>query len=101
MDGTFKRGLKIGDTVHMDFELREYSTADLFAAENEVPADKPIQFQAALVARQLVRVGTYTGPFTLALITRLHPVDIGILRRAQGELEKLGEADSPADVPPT
>lgn len=48
--GTLKHGLKIGSTVHKEFEVRPAKSEDMFAAEDEVGSDKPIQFSAALLA---------------------------------------------------
>lgn len=91
--GTLKKGLKIGDEVHKDFEMQEPITGDMFAAEAETPAQNVITFNAALMARQLVSIGTYTGPFTLGMIGSLRATDYNTLREAQVELDLLGEAE--------
>lgn len=93
--GTLKRGLKVGDQVHKDFELRECTAGDYFAAEASSDSSKPITFQASLVAQQLVRVGTFEGPFTLSMLSKLHPSDVQILIKARQELEAQGEAEQP------
>lgn len=80
--GKFKKGMRIGSEVHMDFELREMSTEDMLEAELEFTAATPMNFKAALAARQLVRVGTYQGPFTTSMVRKgLNPVDFDILTR--------------------
>src|SRR3546814_14990040 len=60
--GTLKRGMKIGDAVHKEFELRQCTAADYFAAEGSADSSKSITYQAALVAQQLVRIGEFSGP---------------------------------------
>jgi phage FluMu protein gp41 len=91
--GSLKHGLKIGDDVHREFEMQESITGDFFAAENEVSPEKTLTFSAALIARQLVRVGSYTGPFTHGMLGTLRTADFNTLRQAQTELDVLGEAE--------
>jgi phage FluMu protein gp41 len=90
--GTLKYGLKVGDTVHRDFALREATTDDLIAAEEEAGPEKQIAFNAALIAIQLVRIGTFEGPFTPSMIRALKASDFWKLRTAQVELEAAGES---------
>lgn len=92
LKGTLKHGLKIGEQVHKDFELRELTTQDMFDAEQLADSSKPLTFNAALLCKQLVRIGTFTGPFTIAMIGRLKPADYAILQGKQTEADKLGEA---------
>jgi phage FluMu protein gp41 len=94
--GTLKRGLKVGDTVHKEFELREGTTADYFAAEaSGADSSRSITFQAALVAQQLVRIGTFEGPFTVRMLGNLHPQDMQMLTDARTRLEAEGEGEQP------
>ncbi len=93
--GTLKRGLKIGEVFHTEFELREMTTADMFAAEADAPIDKSFSYSGALLCRQLVRIGDFKGPFTLAVIGKLPPGDFARLRIAQRELDEEGEAEQP------
>ncbi|WP_028008683.1 phage tail assembly protein [Solimonas flava] len=90
--GTLKHGLKIGDVVHKEFELREATTGDMFDAEAEVTPNQPLGFSGALICRQLVRIGTFEGPFVLGMLRKMKPTDFALLRAAQLEAEKLGEA---------
>jgi|GEM_PF-765019 Mu-like prophage FluMu protein gp41 len=91
--GTLKHGLKIGDEVHREFEMQEPNTGDLFAAEQETTVQNVMTFNGALMARQLVRIGSFAGPFTLGMIGTLRTVDFNLLREAQTELDVLGEAE--------
>ncbi|WP_126456732.1 hypothetical protein [Sulfuriflexus mobilis] len=90
--GKLKHGLKIGDTQPMtDFAMKPVATAqEMFDAEQEAGVDTPLSFNAAMMARQMVRIGTYEGPFTLGVIGTLSPSDYGILRTAQMEMEQAG-----------
>jgi phage FluMu protein gp41 len=90
--GKLKHGLKVGEEkrVH-DFEMKPMATAqEMFDAEMDAGVDTPLAFNAALMARQLVRIGDYEGPFTLSLIGTLSPADYSILRTAQMELSDAG-----------
>jgi phage FluMu protein gp41 len=94
--GLLKRGLKVGDQVHKEFELREGTTADYFAAEaGGADSSQQITFQAALVAQQLVRIGTFEGPFTVRMLGNLHPQDMQMLTNARARLEVEGEDEQP------
>ena len=90
--GTLQHGLQIGDQVHKEFELREALAGDMFEAEADAPTDRAMTYRCALIARQLVRVGTFTGPFTLATLAKLKGPDIAILLAAQAELDAAGES---------
>lgn len=93
--GQLKHGLKIGQEVHKEFELRQCTGADYFAAENEVDSSKTLTYAVALVAQQLVRIGTFEGPFTLSMLGKLHPADLARMKTAREELELLGEDSQP------
>ncbi|MFC3716802.1 phage tail assembly protein [Luteimonas soli] len=94
--GTLRKGLKVGDATHKEFELRQCTAADYFAAEaSGADSSKSITFQAALVAQQLVRIGEFTGPFTVAMLGRLHPSDLNQMVAARAELEAEGEEQQP------
>ncbi|WP_025918203.1 phage tail assembly protein [Herminiimonas sp. CN] len=96
--GQFKKGMKVGKDVHMDFELREMTTEDMLDAELEVSSAKPMNFNAELAMRQLVRVGSYEGPFTVGMIRKLAPPDFHLLRTGLAEVAKLGEESSPSEA---
>lgn len=89
--GTLKHGLAIGDTVHKEFELRQCTGADYFAAEDHADSSKQVTYNAALVAQQLVRIGTFTGPFTLGMLGKMHPGDLMAMTTARAKLEVQGE----------
>lgn len=96
--GQFKHGMKVGKDVHKDFELREMTTAIMLDAELMVPAGKPANFAAALASLQLVRVGSYEGPFTLGMVRSLSPDDFNALREGLNAVALLGEEPSPSNA---
>ncbi len=93
--GVLKHGLKIGDVVHKSFEVREATTADLFAAEDIATSDKPVSFNAALLCQQLVSIGEYTGPFSLAILGKMKKEDFFIMQAARQALDDEGEDEQP------
>lgn len=113
---TLKHGLKIGETVHTEAELREPSVGDMIdaVAESErvvmvedIPGQaprpallaSPVLVSINSIARQIVRVGTHPGPFTLAEMRRLHPDDLKLLQAHAALLEsaalEVGRAGEP------
>lgn len=96
--GPLKFGISINGVVHKDFQMREASVDDLLDAEMDADVMKPLNFNAQLMVRQLVKVGSFEGPFTEGMIRRLKPADWRILRAAQSEIDALGE-DGPASAP--
>lgn len=91
--GTLKHGLKIGETLHRDYELREAGTADLFDAEDSAPVNKRLAFQGALIALQLVKLGELSGPIDFKLIRKLHPADFDQLVADKQRADELGKTE--------
>lgn len=89
--GTLKHGLKVGEKLYLEFEMRECTTADLFAAEEDASVDKKLSFRGALIGRQLVKLGEISGPIPFASIGKLHPEDFDLLVKAQDEADKKGK----------
>ncbi|WP_292999571.1 phage tail assembly protein [Nevskia sp.] len=89
--GTLRDGITISGKTHLEFELREPTTDDLFEAEDEAGTDTPLKFNGAVIARTLVRCGTFNGPFTFQMIRKLTRRDYVTLSNAMKEAEKLGE----------
>lgn len=96
--GSLRLGLMINGVAHKDFILREATVDDLLDAELDADVTKPLNFNAQLMVRQLVKIGSFEGPFTVGQIRRLKPVDWRRLRAAQSEVDELGE-DDPASEP--
>lgn len=91
--GLLKHGLKIGDAVCKHFTLQEAITADLLAAEDTASIQQALGFSAALLARQLVSIDEFDGPFTPGMLGQLRVGDFNILRAAQLEIDKAGEIE--------
>lgn len=96
--GSLKKGLVIEDVAHTEFELREATVEDMLDAEQEASVATPLNFNAQMMVRQIVKISTkdgksFTGPFTIGMIKKLSPADFRTLRTKQGELDKLGEAE--------
>jgi phage FluMu protein gp41 len=91
--GALKVGLSINGELHKDFELREALAGDIFAAEDDATGDKPTTFRAAILARQLVHVGSYKGPFSIEMLGKLKGRDLSVLLTKQRELDALGEGE--------
>lgn len=96
VSGTLKDGFAINGEKHKDFVMREALARDFFSAERDATGDLPTTYRAAMIARQLVRVGTYEGPFTLSMLGLLKGKDLAVLMLKQQELDALGEETQPA-----
>ncbi|KJZ09486.1 hypothetical protein TW85_21970 [Marinomonas sp. S3726] len=88
--GKLTNGILFEGKKQTDYEMREVETAgELFDAEIESGGvENQLAFNGALIARQLVRVGDFTGPFGIEHIRKLSPQDFTELRKAQGKLSK-------------
>lgn len=98
LSGPLPGGFLAEGVTHDTFTMRAADVGDLLDAELESDVTRPLGFNAALMVRQLVRVGTFEGPFTLNMIRRLKPKAWRQLRAAQSELDALGEGE-PAIAP--
>ncbi len=93
--GQLKDGFVYRDEKQFDFEIGAVKTAGaMFEAEIESGGvQNTLAFNGALMATQLVSIGTCNGPFTLETIKGLSPADYNILRNAQYELNKVDDTD--------
>lgn len=91
--GTLRHGLKIGKVLCKRFTMREPKAGDLFHAEQQVPPDRSLAFNAALWTRTLSLEEAPDVPLTLGMFGALKQGDYSTLRAAQMELDLLGEAD--------
>ncbi len=93
-------GLKIGEEVHKEAELREASAGDMIAAMSDTEkviatpegyqiAANPALVGIAVLGRQIVRIGTHKGPLTMAEMGYLSAMDLSLL---QAEADKLEQA---------
>lgn len=94
ISGPLKVGIMIEGELRTTFQMREALLDDLLETEEVADLIKPLNFNAELMTRQLVKVGSYEGPFTVGMLRkRIKPVDWRILRAAQTELDAVGEAE--------
>jgi len=100
-------GFKIGDVVHLEAEIREASSGDIIEAmedservvmlpgsdrQEPVLVASPTMVGIHTLRRQIVRIGDYQGPLTLAEIKRLSPIDLDVLQKHADLLETAGLA---------
>jgi phage FluMu protein gp41 len=85
-----------------EVELRAPLLEDLIEAEKEAhPGANPTAFNVALACRQMVRAGTYTGPFTIGQFKAMKPASWYVIRDALSEADALGEAVQPSQAQPS
>ncbi|MGI1672230.1 MAG: hypothetical protein K6L74_18165 [Neptuniibacter sp.] len=94
--GTLPHGFKYEGTLQTEYEMRKVATAgELFDAEVEADgAHNQLAFNGALMARQLIRIGSFNGPFSFEQIRSMKPEDFTALRIAQGKLNAVLQDDS-------
>lgn len=81
-----------GKTVS-DVELREATVGDVLNAEDIAGRSAGnLRMDAALLCQQITRLGHYTGPVSMEMLTRQKPENFGVLREAL----LLVEMDEPA-----
>lgn len=96
-------GLKIGESIHFDVELRELTAGDIIDAEEDaeklVNAGSPsapnyvlvrsdIRASMAILRRQIRRIGDINGPINEREIRKLHPDDLFIIQRHAEAMDK-------------
>lgn len=95
---TLKHGLKIGEVTHVEAEIREATGGDLIDATDEsekvvlTPEGYQLLSSPTLVGlntlrRQIVRVGEYKGPLTIAELKKLSATDLSLLQEKALQLE--------------
>lgn len=93
---------KVGGGEANDIEVRPPTVEDLMEAEKEAhPGAQPTAFNVALACRQIVRAGTFVGPFTTGQFKAMKPKNFYVVREALEEADKLGEAGPAERMPPS
>ena len=98
VDVPLTSGLKIGDAVHKAAVIRDATAADLIDATEEAEKLMPTLEGFQLIAsptlvglhtlrRQIVRIGDYPGPLTLAELKKLTAIDLSLLQEKAITLE--------------
>jgi hypothetical protein len=98
--GTLVGGAEVDGVLHRDFELRLPTVQDNIDAVDEVGSTNGVALSAAIIARQLTRLGSLKADqINFDLIVQLHPCDYNQLEAAAGDLEKKRIAASkPAET---
>lgn len=87
--GTLVTGVMVDGVHHRDFELRLPTVQDNIDAVDEVGAHNGVALNAAIFARQLVKLGSLKPEqITFDLVAGMHPADFNKLEAAASELEK-------------
>lgn len=87
--GQLLSGVLVDGVSHRAFELRLPTVQDNIDAVDEVGSHNGVALNAAIFARQLVKLGTLKAEqITFDLVAGLHPGDFNILEAAAAELEK-------------
>jgi hypothetical protein len=95
--GTLATGVVVDGVRHRAFELRLPTVADNIDAVDEVGSTNGVALGAAILACQLVKLGTLKPEqINLDLLTTLHPSDFNRLEAAASELEKKRQAAAQA-----
>lgn len=91
VSGKLPFGMKIGDTTHHDFELREPLVDDMVEAEKAISPTDLHAFNIEMLCRVTVRVGSFEGPFTGLMFRRLKRPDYNVLVQAMMQADNLGK----------
>ena len=105
---TLKKGFMVGAVAHLEAELREATSGDILDAMEEseklvmVPDDSggsvpalvgsPTLVGINTLRRQIVRIGDYKGPMSLAEIKKIDPLDLNLLQQRAELMETAGLA---------
>lgn len=94
--GELVTGALVDGVAHRAFELRLPTVRDNIDAVDEVGGHNGVALGAAILARQLVKLGTLKPEqIDFDLVASLHPQDFNLLEGAAGELEKKRLAAAP------
>jgi len=98
MNVTLIDGLKIGEEIHREAELREATAGDMIDAteESEIPVLTPDGYELLVsntrvgintLRRQIVRIGSHDGPLTLGEIKKFSGRDLNLLNQSAEALQ--------------
>ena len=102
---TLNKGLKVGEVVHKEAELREATAGDFIDAAEEseklvltpegnyVLIASPTLVGLNTLRRQIVKIGEYDGPLTMREVKMLSSGDINRLQNAAGKLDAAAAAE--------
>lgn len=99
--GALLTGALVDGVHHREFELRLPTVQDNIDAVDEVGSHNAVALGAAILARQLVKLGGLKPEqITFELVAGIHPSDFNQLEVAASELEKkrIAAAQQPAST---
>lgn len=82
---------KVGGAAANDIEVRPSNMSDVLAAEEEASPMRPNAFNIQMACLQVVRAGTFTGPFAPAHFRQMRSVQFAVIAEAMREADALGE----------
>ena len=102
---TLTHGLRVGDGVLREAELRELTAGDILDAQDAAEklvqgaggpqlVASPTRLGVELLRRQIARIGDVAGPISLGEIRKLHPDDLELLQRAAAQLDAVAAAEA-------
>lgn len=98
IDGTLPGGVVVDGVKHREFTLRLPTVGDNIDAVDEVGGHNAVAVNAAILARQLVKLGTLDAKkITFDLLAGMHPSDFNVIDAKAQELEKKRQAAEAAD----
>jgi len=101
---TLRNGLKVGEAIHKEAEIREATGGDFIDATEEserlcqtpegnyILVASPTLVGINTLRRQIVRIGDYAGPLTTAEMKKLSGRDISLLQTAAEKLDDAANA---------
>lgn len=89
--GKLPFGIKIGEAIHQNFEIREPLVEDMVEAEKTISPTDLHAFNIEMLSRVMVRVGTFEGPFTANMFRRLKRHDYNALVQGMMQADNLGK----------
>lgn len=86
-----KKPWKVGGQEAVDIEVRGATMQDVCDAELRASPMHPNSFNIEIACLQIVRAGTFTGPFVPSHFKALPAVRFAEIRDAMQEADSLGE----------
>lgn len=85
---------KIGGQVAKDIEVRPALMEDVCKAEEDATPMRPNSFNIQMACLQVVRAGTFAGPFAPGHFKGMRAAQFSAVASAMQEADQLGEDES-------
>jgi phage FluMu protein gp41 len=86
-----KKPWKVGGVEAMDIEVRPATVADTCEAELKASPIHPNAFTVEMACLQVMRAGSFTGPFAPSHFKQMSDARFRVIRDAMQEADQLGE----------